>query len=226
MATSAAEARRALVGLTERQRRDLAALWQRLSTLTAEQVRDALRDLLPLIGERYGLAAAALAADWYDDLRAAADVRGRFLAEPARLPDQGRYDALARWGVGPLFSATPDAGAALALVTGGMQRIVADAHRMTIVDNAIRDPQASGWRRVGTGESCPFCRMLLDRGHVYTEETVTFRSHDNCDCAASPSWAPNVVRVSTEAFQASQRVRTERDRQRTRDYLAAHYGGT
>jgi len=56
----------------------------------------------------YGSAAATLGADWYDEMRAAAAVKGRFRAIPAELPDQGRTDALARRGVSPLFSADFD----------------------------------------------------------------------------------------------------------------------
>ena len=229
MATSPAEARAALIGLTDLARRDLFAIWQELSTLPAEQVSATLRDVLPLIGDQYGLAAAALAADWYDDLREAAEVSGRFLAEPAALPDAERYESLAGWATSPLYQAEPDPSSALALVWGGLQRTIADAHRLTIVDNSIRDPQASGWTRVGVGDNCGFCRMLIDRGHVYTEASVTFRSHDHCNCAASPSWAPNVVKVSSEPFRQSKKNRSpgtkERDNARARAYIAAHYGG-
>lgn len=226
---SAAEQRRALIGLTSRARRDLFAVWARLSGLSAEDTVAALVEVLPVIGDTYGSAAGALAADWYDDLRADAAPGGRFRADPAPLPNEDRYGALARWGTGPLFSATPDAAAAGALVWGGLQRTIADAHRLTVVDSSIRDPQAAGWARVGVGGSCGFCRMLIDRGGVYTEATVTFRSHDNCHCVASPTWDQTIVRVSREPFRQSARNRSEgqkeRDNARAREYIAANYGG-
>jgi hypothetical protein len=72
--------------------------------------------------------------------------------------------------------------------------------------------------------------MLIDRGHVYTEATVTFRSHDSCSCAASPSWAPNVTKVSREPYRQSQRNRSDaqkaRDNARAREYIAENYGDT
>ena len=65
---TAPEQRRALIGLTALAKRELFDLWATLDGLGAAETRDALAALLPDIGDRYGAAAAALAADWYDDL--------------------------------------------------------------------------------------------------------------------------------------------------------------
>lgn len=219
MPTSAAEARAALIALTGLARRDLFALWQQLADLPPDQLGDALADLLPLLGDRYGLAAATLAADWYDDLREASEVPGRFLAEPAALPDDARYQSLARWGVSPMFGANPEPLAALGLVWGGMQRTIADAHRLTIVDNSIRDPQASGWKRVGVGE-CSFCALLISRGSVYQESTARFASHDNCRCSAVPAFNGDPVPVNP--YTPSTRSISDADRARVREYLRTH----
>lgn len=207
--TTASEARQGVIDLTALAVADLRAVWTELADLPPEQVRDGLADVLPVIGDTYGVAAAALAADWFDDAREAAGAGGYYRAEPAPDVEQARWLALARWGVDPLFAEQPDPDAVLSRVTGGLQRTVADRHRLTVVDNSIRDPQASGWKRVGVGGNCGFCRMLIDRGHVYTEASVTFRSHDHCNCAASPSWAPNVTKVSREPYRQSQRNRSE-----------------
>ena len=50
---------------------------------TGEAARDALQAFLPQLVAIYGSAAATLGADWYDDLREAAAVKGRFIAIPA-----------------------------------------------------------------------------------------------------------------------------------------------
>ncbi len=225
---SAQEARQALAGLTTLARRDLFALWRALDGLSAEQTRDALADLLPELGVQYGDAAASLAADWYDELRDEAGVKGRFSPILAPEPGAERWNALARWGVGPLFQTTPDATSALTLISGGLQRTIADQHRLTIVQSSNEDPAAAGWKRVGVGHNCGFCRMLIDRGHVYTEAGVTFRSHDHCNCAASPSFADNVVKVSTEPYRQSQRTRSDatkaKDNARAREFIADNYG--
>lgn len=149
--------------------------------------RDGLLDLLPQLVQMYGSAAATLGADWYDDLRDEAQVPGRFAAVVADLPDVGRTDALARWGVTPLFTPdmAPDYPTALAKVAGGLQRIISDADRHTVASSSVADPRARGWARGGTGH-CDFCRMLIGRGAVYTEATADFVSHDHCGCVAVP----------------------------------------
>lgn len=201
---SPAEAREALTGLTRLAAADLARMWVPIAAAPPVAVRDALIDVLPALADEYGTAAAALAADWYDELRAEAGVPGRFYAVQAPLPGMARFEALARWGVDPLFAASPDAAAALTRITGGMQRTIADMHRLTVTESSLQDPQAAGWRRVGEGASCGFCNMLIGRGAVYSDKTVTFKSHDHCNCAASPAWDPG-RKVSTQAFQASKR---------------------
>lgn len=219
--TTASEARQALIDLTTLTRRELFDLWQRLAGVRDNaELRDLLLDVLPAIGEEYGNAAATLAADWYDDLRAEAGVAGRFFAEPHPLPDLGRYEALVGWALVPLYQSTPDRDAALVLLEGGMQRTVADQHRLTVVESTQRDPQAKGWRRIGVGANCRLCNKLIARGAVYTDETVTFRTHDHCNCAASPTWDDNVVKVPTDAYRASKRHQSDADRARLKAWLA------
>lgn len=172
----------ALATLAER---DLAAVWRVVET--ADEAQAALTEVLPVVAERYGTAAAALAADWYDDTRQALEVRGRFTAIPVELGDLGT-DALAGWGVGPLYAADPDWASAQTLVAGGLQRRIANAARQTITVSSVKDPHARGWKRVGVGSSCGFCRMLLSRGGVYTEASADFTSHDHCNCGAAPAF--------------------------------------
>jgi len=175
-----------LAELTGLANKDLELIWRKFDT--ADAARDGLIELLPRLVVIYGSAAATLGADWYDEMREAAEVKGRFRAIPAELPDQGRTDALARWGIGPLFQAEPDFTSALALVSGGLQRIVADADRGSITRSAIADPRARGWQRVGSGRSCSWCQMMIDRGSVYTEASVSFEAHDNDNCGSEPVW--------------------------------------
>lgn len=225
MLASAAEAREALAGVTRLAEADLRRLWSGLGGLSAEVMRDALMDLLPVLGDTYGDAAAALAADWYDEVRAEAGVRGSFRAEAAPLPGTARYEALARWGVDPLFRPEPDAAAALVKIAGGLQRTIADAHRLTVVESSLRDPAAEGWRRIGQGQNCGFCNMLIGRGAVYRESSVTFKSHDHCNCIAGPAFDTGRT-VPTVAFQSSRRRRSDetrrKDNQRAYDWIKAH----
>lgn len=165
--------------------RDLSVLFRNVND--AGRVREALQDTLPKLVTLYGSAAATLGADWYDDLREKAAVKGRFQAITAELPNKGRTNALAGWTVGPLFGAAPDADAALGMATGGLQRIIFDADRETVTQSAVQDRAARGWMREGFGE-CDFCQMLLGRGAVYSEATADFEAHDNCKCVGVPAF--------------------------------------
>lgn len=152
-----------------------------------KRVQEALRDMLPQLVALYGSAAASLGADWYDDLRDRAEVRGRFQAIVADLPDIGRTDSLAGWAVGPLYGTDPDPTTAFSKASGGLQRIIFDADRHTVMRSSIQDPRARGWQREGNGE-CQFCQMLIGRGAVYSEDSVDFDSHDRCRCVGVPAF--------------------------------------
>ena len=169
--------------------RDLARLWRLVAGGASAEV--ALRDLLPSIVTEYGAAGAALAAEWYDDQRAKAGVRGVFEALPIAADDRGTQ-ALIGWA---LATATDDASLQ-ALVLGGTQRRIADHMRYTVTSSSIADPGAAGWQRIGTGAStCTWCRMVNGRGAVFSESTADFAAHDNDDCQAVPAWKGEPVPV-------------------------------
>lgn len=161
---------------------DLAALWQGADSPSALEA--ALRDILPALVTTYGLAAAAAAADWYDQLRDESDVRGRFRAITPSVDGAGTQ-ALVGWAL----TEAQDLTAFQTLILGGTQRRIANAARHTVTTSAVEDPGARGWYRVGDGNSCEFCSLLLSRGAVYTEATADFAAHDHCGCSASPEWA-------------------------------------
>ena len=178
MASSLRTETASLVRLADR---DLARLWRLVAAGAAAD--EALRDLLPAIVTEYGAAGAALAAEWYDEQRAEAGVARAFTAVPAEASDRGTQ-SLIGWA---LTTAADDAGLQ-ALILGGVQRRIADHVRGTVTGSAVADPSARGWRRVGDGDSCLFCSLLLSRGAVYSEATADFKSHDNCGCSAAPDW--------------------------------------
>lgn len=173
--------RRDIATLADIAANDLRILFRQFTT--RDMAEQGLRDLLPQLIDTYGSAAGALAADWYDDLRDAAEAKGRFRAIPADLPDQGSTDALARWAA----SVATDLDTMLPLTIGGTQRRIANAARHTVMGSSIADPHARGWMRAGAGD-CEFCRMLIGRGAVYTSATVDFESHDHCGCVGVPQF--------------------------------------
>lgn len=172
--------RRDLADLQEQFDKELDGFWRGLTLSSAVTM---LNDVLPGLVDEYGAAAATLAADWYDELRAEREVRRRFEAIPADIADTG-VPALVGWAA---TEATDDS-AFRALVLGGAQRRVSNFSRLTVTGSSVADPSARGWMRVGAGE-CEFCRMLIGRGAVYSEATADFESHDHCKCQAEPEFA-------------------------------------
>lgn len=169
-----------IAALTREAESDLAALWR--GAEAADAVEEALRDLLPGLIDLYGSAAATVAADWYDDLRDEAGVRGRFTAIPAEVAETGTQ-ALVGWAL----AESTDMTAFESMILGGTQRRIANFSRLTVTGSSIADPAAVGWMRVGAGE-CDFCQMLIGRGAVYREATADFQAHDHCKCGAAPEW--------------------------------------
>ena len=161
--------------------RDLARLWRLVADGASAEV--ALRDILPAIIEQYGAAGAVMAAEWYDQQREKVDAKGRFSAVPVAATDRGAQ-ALIGWA---LDSATNDSSLRT-LIGGGVQRRIADHARYTITGASVADRASAGWKRIGDGSTCAFCRLLIGRGAVYNEATVSFESHDSCGCSAAPEW--------------------------------------
>ena len=215
MASSEAQQQAALRHLYALARREIADALALVDPGDAAAVADVIYTYVPVIAERYGLAAGTLAADWYDELREAAEAAGYFQAAPAPLPTAGRYESMAAWVAGKDDIEQ--------LVFGGVQRIIADQHRQTVMRSAFADPRAEGWARFARGaETCGFCYMLTSRGAVYTDQSAKFGAHDNCDCGAGPIFKGQVRQV--DAYKKSTRRRsggtTSTDNARARDWIA------
>lgn len=149
------------------------------------------RALTQIVGD-YGSVAGMVAAAWYDELRDEARATGRFIAEQADLPDQGRIAALANWGTEPILADKVDL--AVSRLEGGLQRILADVDRDTITENIARDPAGTRYARHASANACAFCALMATRGEVYTSKraaetrSIGTRYHDNCHCVAVPVW--------------------------------------
>lgn len=206
-----------IAGLTRLAERDLYALWRQVTT--AAQARVALNDVLPALIDTYGQAAALVAAEWYDDARDKADMKGRFRAIPAVVPDAGA-PGLVAWAE----SEAKDLDTMLPLILGGVTKRIANAGRGTVIGSSVADPVADGWQRLASPGSCGFCRMLAGRGAVYREETVNFGAHDNCLCQSAPAFKGQPRPV--DAFRASEKRRSDEtraaDNARARKWIAEH----
>lgn len=159
---------------------NLDQLWRTLDTPGG--VETMLRDTLPDLIDAYGSSAAALTADWYDNLREDSGARGRFTAIPAEIADSGAQ-ALIGWAAAEAL----DLPSFQSMILGGAQRRIANFSRLTVTGSATADRGAQGWERAGVGE-CDFCQTLLGRGAVYSEASADFEAHDNCHCVAVPAF--------------------------------------
>lgn len=178
MATSLRAETDQLVGLANR---DLTRLWGLVANGAA--VDEALYDLLPAIVREYGAAGGALAAEWYEQQREKAGVRGRFTALPIDPNDRG-----AQALVGYALATAIDDTSLKTLIHGGVQRRVADHVRLTVANNSVTDRAAQGWVRVGEG-ACKsgWCDQYID-GEVRTVAGYDFDAHDNCRCGVVPAF--------------------------------------
>lgn len=170
MAATPEKVRRAQATLSAAASADLRRVWPRLLTMRPDNMAEALAIVLEEFATKYGQASAALAAEWFEERREGAKVSGAFRAQAAALPSAERMEILARWGVGPLFGASPDPVTALNLVSGGLTRIVLNAGRDTIAQSTALDPSGPRYARHASANACAFCAMLATRGAVYTSE--------------------------------------------------------
>lgn len=179
-----------------------------------------LREIIPKLVEQYGLAAGSMAAAWYDDLRDAYGVAKRFTAIVPEVGEVGT-DSLIGWAA----DHAEDYTSMRALIAGGIQRRIANMSREAIIGSSHADPGARGWMRTGSGE-CEFCAMLIGRGAVYSQSSVKFKSHDWCNCGASPAFDPSQVHEIKRQFVPSARHRsanfTKDNRRRVKAYLNAN----
>ena len=196
--------------------KDIEILWR--SVKDARGSKDALFDLLPELVAAYHGAAAAAAADFYDDVRESAGARGAFTAILMDPPDLGT-DALVKWAL-----ATAENGESFqSLIAGGVTKRISNGARNVVTFNSIQDPSARGWMRTGAG-NCDFCAMLISRGAVYSEATVDFASHDWCNCGAAPAFDPSQIKAVKSEFVPSARRKAdatrEKDRARVQAWIA------
>ena len=172
------------------------------------------RELLNDTSATYGLAAGAMAADWYEELRAEAGAAAAFAAG-VETPGDTAVQDVAGWGLAPMFNAdVPDADAALSRLSGGLQMLVADADRLTIITNARRDPMDVRYARHASANACAFCAMVATRQAVYrSEDTAGSKYHRSCRCIAFPVWpgqevpeAPYVSQWRDSYYSATEKL--------------------
>lgn len=182
--------RQALATLSERAQADLRRLWAQLDPMDRLTTRDVLIEFLTDIIHGYGDAAAVIASDFFEMVRADVtdDVFTPKLSDPT---PSDQIAASTRWALSGLF--VPDNAVDLLAVLGNLEK-VADRltklpARETFAAALDADPLNPRYARVPSGaETCVFCAMLASRGAVYLSEESAGAGahdyHDHCDCTA------------------------------------------
>lgn len=191
----------ALTGLDE--------LFLTIAGLPPEVARNILIESLPGVAATYGDISAVAAGEWFETLRER-EVGSGMSARLAQPVAAEPVEQSVRFAAQHLF--TDDPSQTEKYLAGQMVKWVNQPARETIIDSIDADPIGYGWQRVVRPNGCRFCRMLADRGGVYTRKTVWFASHANCNCGAVPSWDPDLPEVNVKAYEASKRMESVRRR--------------
>lgn len=166
--------RAALGELTRAAEGDFLAVWRGLKAAERMAMSDALAQSWTGIIGSYGTAAAAAAADQFEEWAAQLGVRPNLDV----VPGVNEERALARLG---WALSTPNQWGN---VSGLLNELVQQPFRSTVQNSAIRS--GGGWARVPSSwEPCSFCIMLASRGGVYrSAETAGLGKsyHGSCSC--------------------------------------------
>jgi hypothetical protein len=78
-------------------------------------------------------------------------------------------------------------------LTGTASRLALEGGRDVIEGTVLADDEALGWARIGDGDPCAWCAMLISRGAVYKSAVTAGdanrggeRYHDHDGCQAVP----------------------------------------
>lgn len=142
--------------------RDLMELWRRYSD--NPDIRGILEVALPEVVAPYAAGAAAVSAQWYDELVPGLD----FTAEPDVDLPAARFANTIGWALNAPGRATP-----LDRLAGSSQRMLFDTSRHTILTNleaeygTVESEPGTRWARYASSTACSFCRILATRGAVF-----------------------------------------------------------
>jgi hypothetical protein len=155
-----------------------------LSMLDQQQAGGVMRELAAATILTYGGVATQAARTSYDTMMLAANPVTSYEAQALNVPE--RVDDLVDRSVGRGM-ATFQQGLfveAATYLAATISRHVTNLYRETHSVNSDRDPNAVGYQRVASPDSCAFCAFAAATAGVTTDTDVEF--HDNCRCSAVP----------------------------------------
>lgn len=121
---------------------------------------EALMDMMPELGNKYGIASSEVSAQFFDELNQLQEVKKPIAPETLREMPPSYWQSLAGWG-------TAEGGIDWTKMAGGLTRRLSEMAADTMVGNAELQGGLSAQRvpRIGC---CAFCSMLASRGAVYS----------------------------------------------------------
>jgi hypothetical protein len=125
-----------------------------------------LFEAFPELFGPYAMATSEVSATFYEEVRQAAEFRGRFDAEVLGDVDAGRLNALVGWATSPAMM--EQSASLLSLLSGGLVSILSEHAADTVIGNAALDDRNKvRYQRVPRSGCCAFCGMLASRGGAY-----------------------------------------------------------
>lgn len=198
-------------------------------------IRGALFAATPLIVSDYIDGSAALALDWFEEIREAARPPRSYTPRPFAVVDDDALMSSVATATTALHDLERDISRmtddllqqateeALKVLEPAVQRDVAAGFWDTMTENAAEDPDAVGWQRFARANACKFCLMLAGRGAVYTEATADFAAHTSCHCVVGPSYDTEAPRADVMQYLASSKRRTPQQQAALREYLNENF---
>lgn len=133
--------------------------------------REAMMDLLPVLGNRYASATGEVAAVFSGELMELQEVKRPVAPETLELPLAQSWYALAGFGTSDRVMERGGMLLAYSLIAGGLTKRLTEFAADTMIGNAGIQSTPMRAQRVPKTGCCAFCGMLASRGAVYSEES-------------------------------------------------------
>lgn len=210
---------------------ELDRLFGAVSDFPEREKVEALMDIMPELGNKYGAASSEVSAQFFDELNQIQEVKRPISPESFAEMPPSYWQSLVGWG-------TSDGFADFGAIAGGLTRRLSEMSADTMIGNAEMQGGLSAQRvpRVGC---CAFCSMLASRGAVYSPgsagkvvgrgtpvdrhrqakgiqprgaQRIGESYHDNCRCRVVTVTKTNSVQLSKEADRHFELYQEARDK--------------
>ena len=141
----------------------LQELLAQTSGLDIDQQREALHDVLPVLGDRFVSASAEVSTVAFDALMEIQEVKRPVATEIVDAPDSSRWHSLIGWGTSDRTLERGGIALMYSLLSGGLQKILTEISADTMIGNAQIQNEPMRSQRVPAAGCCAFCAMLASR---------------------------------------------------------------